>query len=602
MPGIFGHLGSYEGEFDALRQEFSKPWEEADFFSFRWGCLGGHAFGTGSALHVSGKHFYFAINGEALSYSLLAKKVNEIDSLKSDKEILDLAAVCKGSIAIIDVRMRVCHLATEHTGTFPLYYAQKNGVLLFSSKLKSLARVLDSSPDHVGIFEFLHRRYTFNGRTHFQNISRILPGQVISYYLDSKRLLVQEPKIAWICKKTLNSEKKITPDLLWDTLSTAVKGSFDNEKRHALMMSGGWDSRLLLCAMLSQLNSKKVLAYSFGDLNSRELKLVNQICHLVGVECLQEPLDEGLYEPSFLQKIFERVECVIFPQWHRAAERLAGIDVKSVSAGVYGEVLGGHYGPGMLFNGVRKVTTVGRGLIGLPVQFNVFELLRFPKLTEKPRFLAEAFGIALNDVTQEINVDIESSLHHLVRQGLEDSEQLLEAFIALNRGSKYINQQLLSCRTILDVTLPFLDLNFLKLSRQIPLKTKIHNSIHREILLQYGPALLQFPTSAILVPAAWPILIQETTRALRKLHDEVHRKLNSALSGHIGPSHTNNLGLEFLRNGNALRKLLDDLRCDMWDRNALACSISKAADFKEDNLLSLSYNFLTIYTTDLMLR
>lgn len=602
MPGIFGALGCHQESFNSLQKDFLRIWKSCEFLSFFGGCLGGHAFGTASALYASGKNYYFAINGEALSYSLLASKAKGINTLESHTEFLDLAAACKGSVVIVDLRLRVCHLAAEHTGTFPLYYAQKNGSLLFSSHIKPLASALHASPDQVGIIEFLFRRYTFNGRTHFQKIFRLLPGQVISYYLDSERIIVRDPKITWLDQKQIHPNNKISSEVLWDALTTAVKGCFDNEGRHALMMSGGWDSRVLLCAMLDQFDNKNLCAYSFGEPHSRELKLASQICNLAGIECIQEPLDEGLYEPDYLQKIFHRVENTLFPHWHRAAERLAGIGVRSVSAGVYGEVLGGHYGPGMFLNGKRKFSAAGRELFGLPVQFNILELLRFPIVLERPSFLTQAFWDGLIDVTHEINADIESSLQQLANHDLESSEQLIEAFVALNRGSTFINQQLLSCRTTLDVALPFINFNFLKLSSQVPLKAKIHNSIHRNLLQKYGSPLLQFPTAATLVPAFMPIQFQEASRVIRILYDEIHKKLNKVSKGYIGPPPTESLGLEFLRNGNVLRKLLDDLRCDIWDRNALARSIAKAGEHKEHNILSLSYSFLKIYTTDLMLR
>lgn len=602
MPGIFGALGCHQEEIAVLQQEFLKIWNNCGKVTFPGGCLGGHAFGEASALHTRGGDFYVAINGEASSYSLISNKIKEINSLESYTDVLNLASACKGSVAIVDLHLRVCHLATEHTGTFPLYYAQKNGTLLFSSHIKPLASALYASPDQVGIMEFLVRRYTFNGRTYFQKISRLLPGQVLSYDLDSEQLLVREPYIAWLGKKSLYPNGNVPFEVLWSALTTAVRSCFEKGGRHALMMSGGWDSRFLLGAMLDQFDNHNVCAYSFGDPHCRELKLVRQICNLVGIECIQEPLDDGLYEPAFLQKIFQRVEHTLFPHWHRAAESLAEIEVRTVSAGVYGEVLGGHYGPGMLLNGIKKISAVGRELIGLSVPFNLLELLRFPNVIRNPSFLAEEFLDGINGITQEMNADIEFSLHQIANHDVQSSEQLLEAFIALNRGSTFINQHLLTCGTTLDVALPFIDLNFLTLASQIPLKLKIHNSIHRKLLQQYGAPLLQLPTASILVPAHMPILFQEASRVVRKLQDEVYNKLNKVSHGYIGPAPSEYLGLEFLRNGKALRKILDDLRCDMWNRKSLERSISKAVEHKEYSLRSLSYDFLKVYTIDLMLR
>jgi asparagine synthetase B (glutamine-hydrolysing) len=362
-------------------------------------------------------------------------------------------------------------------------------------------------------------------------------------------------------------------EVIWDGLSTAVRRCFDSEKRHGLMMSAGWDSRLLLGAMLEHLGNHKVVAYTWGNPRSHELQVANQICRSTGVECIVKPLDDSLYEPSFLERTFNRVENVLYPQWHRASEQLAEIGVQSVSAGVYGEVLGGHYGPEMALAGMRKAIVVGAALIGIPVLFNAFERLRSPGRARKPWW------------------------RDLEQLSIKNREQLIEAFMALTRGSRLINQQILSCRTDLDVALPFIDFDLLKIASQIPQSAKIHNTINRNLLQRYKASLLQFATGATLVPASMPILSQEVSRVIRLLSDNVSTKVNK-----FTRSRLSSRGLDFLRNGRALRTILDDLRSDIWDRNAIEQSIKNVAEHKEANMLDVHKNFLTIYTTDLMLR
>lgn len=604
MPGICGALGADKEEYRSYWREFSQPWTDCELISFPGGFLGGHAFGSATAVRTLNEHRYCALDGETSIYSVSPRE--EMTGLaRPSGESLDLGKACKGNVAHVDVRSRVCHLEAEQTGTFPLYYTRTtSGQLLFSSRLRPLARAVHAAPDSVGISEFLAKRHTFHRRTQYQNIFRLLPGQVVDYHLDSCQLTVREPRITWVGNKEMYPGP-IDCEVLWNSLNTAVRRSFDLEKRHALMMSGGWDSRLLLSAMVEQLSNHKVIAYSWGDPRSRELQIVNKICRSVGVECILEPLDDTLYEPGFLGRAFNRVEHVLFPQWYRASEQLSGIGVQSVSAGVYGEILGGHYGPSMALTGMRKAIAVGAALIGIPVQFNSFERLRFPGVPRKPRFLTMAAWTDMCDTARQMNNDIDSAWQDIEKLGTENREQLMEAFVALTRGSRYINQQILSCRTDLDVALPFIDIDLLTLASQIPQSAKIHNTISRRLLRQYGSPLLQFTTGATLVPASMPIVFQEASRAIRTLHDNVYGTLSRFTKGAVGPSRSDFLGLDFLRNGTAFRRILDDLRLDIWDRVAIEQSIKNVAEHKEaatTSLVNISSNFLTIYTTDLMLR
>jgi len=602
MPGICGALGADKEEYSGLWREFSQPWADCKFMSITGGFLGSHAFGAASAIRTLNESCHLVVDGEASIYSSVPTQENDTGLFRTSSEGLHLTEACKGNVVQVDLRSRICHFEAEQTGTFPLYYTlTASGQLLFSSRLRPLARVINASPDLVGISEFLTKRYTFHRRTQYQNIFRLLPGQAVDYHLDSRQLTVRKPRIPWARNK-VSDPNRIDCEALWDGLRSAVRRCFDSEKRHALMMSGGWDSRLLLCAMLEQLGNEKVVAYSWGDAHSRELQVAKKICQSVGVECIVEPLADTLYEPGFLEKTFNRVENVLFPQWHRASEQLSGIGVRSMSAGVYGEVLGGRYGPAIALAGMRKAIVVGAKLIGIPVLFNSFERLRFPDEAKKRWFLTKAAWAGMHDATREMYNDIESVWRDLEQLGIENREQLIEAFVALTGGSRLINQQILSCRTDLDVALPFIDFDLLKLASQIPQSAKIHNSMSRKLLQRYGAPLLQFETGATLVPASMPIFFQEASRVIRLLGDNVSEKLNKSTKGSIRSSRLGFWGLDFLRNGRALRKILDDLRSDIWDRDAIEQSIKDVTEHKEANMLWIHNDFLTIYTTDLMLR
>ena len=605
MPGICGALRVDKEEYSSLWKEFSQPWTDCKFMSFPGGFLGGHAFGSASAIRTLNEYYYLAVDGEASIYSSVPTREEVTGPFWTSLESLDPVAACKGNVVAVDLHSRLCYLKAEQTGTFPLYYAlTSGGQLLFSSRLKPLSRAINASPDLAGVLEFISTRHTFYRRTHYQRIFRLLPGQTITYQLDSGQLTVREPRITWIGNREGRHED-LDCETLWGGLKTVVRKGFDSEKRHALMMSAGWDSRLLLCAMMKELGNDRIVAYTWGDPYSRELKVVNQMCRSAGVECILEPLDDTLYEPAFLQKAFDRVENVLFPQWHRASEQLSEIGVQSVASGVYGEVLGGHYGPAMTLTGMRKAIVVAAALIGIPVQFDTFEHLRFPSVAKKPWYLTKTAWADLLDASQDRDCDIESVWRDLEKLDTKISEQLIEAFMALTRGSRYINQQILSCRTGLDVALPFIDLDLLKLASQIPQCSKIHNTLNRKLLQRHGSSLLRFTTGATLVPAFMPILLQEASRVIRNVQDNIFEKLNGMTKGSIRPSRSDFFGLDFLRNGRAFRRILDDLRSDMWDRDTIELAIKDVAGYSQANnrrISYMSYNFLTMYTTDLMLR
>jgi hypothetical protein len=285
--------------------------------------------------------------------------------------------------------------------------------------------------------------------------------------------------------------------------------------------------------------------------------------------------------------------------------------VRSVSAGVYGEGLGGHYGSMMLVNGARKIPVLAAELLGWPHHFgistnaDVYDFLHIRHLV-KPWHVQEMFWDSV-DLEGAMNADIEVTLKRLQNRGIVSSKQLIEAFITEQRGAQYVNSQLLSCRTSLDISIPYADRDLFTLASRIPLTTKIHNAVNREMLRQQDADLLRFSTAATLVPAAWPIWAQEVSRLIRHLRENTHWRLHFATHGRIQSPHMGWWYWESLRNGEVLNGLVDDLQCDFWNKNAVQNRIS---DINKQVFRGETYSptavllqcLLKDYYYDLMLR
>ncbi|TMA37286.1 MAG: hypothetical protein E6J79_10920 [Deltaproteobacteria bacterium] len=427
MPGIFGGVGCPPHLHEALRADFAAAYGASDAVSVAGGMLGGHAFGSQSALHVAPDGDRFAVDGEPSLYR------STLPPYRVRSDALELEPTCKGNVAVVSARSRTWHLATEWTGSFPLYYVVVDGGLLFSSRLRPLARIAGASLDLVGILEVLERYSTLAGRTHFEEIRRLLPGQILRYEPGSGRLSVRETSALWAGDRGEAGDGGDAVEQAWVALGDSVRRSLGGPGRHAVMMSGGWDSRTLLAAMLEQAGRDPLLAYTHGDLGSREIGLVERICGWAGVELHREPLGEAMYDLDALERGFERTENLMFPHWHRAGAVLAGLGLSSVSAGVYGEVLGGHYGPSMVVGGVRKMAAVAAALVGRSVgSRNGHQAARdflLARRVARPWYLAPAAWAATADAAASLDADLEAALQRLERRGVVTGDELVEAFV-----------------------------------------------------------------------------------------------------------------------------------------------------------------------------
>ena len=111
MPGIFGGVGCPPALYEALRADFAATYGKSEAVHTAGGMLGGHAFGSRSALHVAPGGGHFAVDGE-LSIYRLAEDFARGDApcfyrLRSGE--LDLEPTCKGNVAAIDPRSGAWH-------------------------------------------------------------------------------------------------------------------------------------------------------------------------------------------------------------------------------------------------------------------------------------------------------------------------------------------------------------------------------------------------------------------------------------------------------------------------------------------------------------
>ena len=155
MPGIFGGFGCKQEQYEALNNSFKSIWGECESISLPNGFIGGHAFSKDSALHVTREGLHFAVDGENSLYknaSQFAQK-GEPSLFQLQKYRLEPGVCCKGNVAMVDKDNNTLYLATEWTGSFPLYYTRVEDGLLFSSHLRPLSKIVSATPDPIGIIQ-----------------------------------------------------------------------------------------------------------------------------------------------------------------------------------------------------------------------------------------------------------------------------------------------------------------------------------------------------------------------------------------------------------------------------------------------------------------
>lgn len=599
MPGLFGVVGSTPEAREQLADAFAAIWPTSQMLEGVGHVLGAHRFGPEAALAAVDDGRLVAIDGESDTY----RRFSEALSLSNSASQIESAAIDRlrdetvGNVTIVDpVRGRIT-LSTDPSGTFPLYYCRVGDGLAFCSLTRPLAALTNASTNHHAVRQYLRQAWIVGEETVFHGVHRLLPGQTLRFEQGGSPVIT-EGTTAWIRGGDREDE---CIESVWHAIESNAASAMQRGP-YALMMSGGWDSRTLLAAI--SWGNAGASCYSHGDMQSRELQLVRELCDLSDIACRLEPLDDRMFEAQLLADGFNRTESLSFPHWHLAGQLLQEGGTHSVSAGILGEIIGGHYGPTMIGSNLTRARTLLSTLVGSIPSLVVDRKLDPRQMLSRsgatsPWYLEQDYAQSLSNEAEHYNGAIEAELDRHTRRGVTDPSALIEAFITEQRGSQYIAAQLRSCRAHLDVCVPYASRAAFVAATQLPLSHRIHNRLSRELLRRHAPTLLQLPMAATLVSARRSILLQEASRAVRKLGESAWYRARKIISPDAVPPRLGWVDFEFLSDSRALHELIESLEQPFWNRSKMADRVDRRV--LKGTAHPIFDQFMKIKTLDLLL-
>jgi hypothetical protein len=473
--------------------------------------------------------------------------------------------------------------------------------------MRPLAAGLRTRADALGITQYLTHAYYGADRSLWAGVRRLQPGQSLTYNFDERRLTLAEHSTAWRTQQGSLGELSRLADEFWSRLSDAVRADDIAYPARMIMCSGGWDSRTLLATAVAFAERDRILAYTHGDPASREVEISHRLAAAAGIAFHQAPIDFRCFALDLLNDIFRAEEHVSFPHWARAGAYSAG-QGSVISAGVFGEVAGGHYGSAMLMSARRKGQAIALELLGLgaprPTSATQAELVRLvtPASLQRPWVVNRDWWAAANVSLDQWRDDARLDFERLSVRGVEAADQLIEAYVTEHRGSQYIAAQLRASRTYSDVEIPFGQREAFEWATTVPYAAKVHNRLNQSMLRSHAAWTMAFPMAATLAKAHRPLLVQEASRLVRRTMESVTAR-SRRLSGLAPrPPRLSWVNFEFLRPGRELHAIVDDLQGELWDRAALRDRINQCAAGAPVSMHSMADHLLKLYTLDLGMR
>ena len=497
-----------------------------------------------------------------------------------------------------------CHLtgyiwvAIDLLGCFPMSVRSNQNVLSFSDQVHEL-RYPHDEPNLLAAVEFLRFGYCVGSHTPIEGVTKLQPGTISRYDIAGSETLSRDGSPLWSVENTTQAF-----DQGVENFSEKLVGAVSVPGSIRLMMSGGWDSRLLLAAIMAAGKKAETRLHFHGDIESREAGIVKAMASECEMPLHLARLSSEFYAPDKLAEAFGAYESVSYPYWH--AVRTSAEPCDQVMAGIFGEVVGGHYGPPMVMSGARKLL-VSLGWVSAPGSMTRFSsdgrgvsdaiaMFRQHKYPLPWYMKVDCWNDQFVDSHIKVERNIANEFTRYQERGVQATHRLVEAFITEHRGAQLIASQLRSAAGLGEFSAPFSNRSLIELAAEIPFGQKAFNRFTQAAIRRLSPGLLKFPTAATLFPAKHTIPLLELGRVLRITGERLG--ISSWNTASRGTPRLSWVNFQNIAESGVLEEIVDSLRLDWWDKPRMHEAIKKTT---ASNSHPMTHMLMKIKTLDLIL-
>lgn len=482
----------------------------------------------------------------------------------------------RGVCVAINQKASVLKILNDCYGAFSVFFS-KNTERHWLIASDSISLFDDFEIDWTAFYQFLSFGYIIGHYSIFRDVSRLMANSMLRIENHSTSVECESMPLKnfWQIQGGATREKI-------DSLVDILKYEAGGIERPLLMMSGGWDSRLLLAAI----KNFDPLLYTHGNLASREASIVRDISRCLDLDLFEHDFSNDSFDRTLFQDYLDRNESMMFSHW-AAAGRLAMERSLVLTAGTFGEVLGGHYGTLNSLPAKKKYLSLFAHMVGggevVDRFLNLQEIEQVSEILEISNY--NVFWMLREDISdqlrkqrllEESNDRLHSVLYSYRDQGTDDAQAIYERFYTEHRGGQYINLQLKNSARNGQFRNAFTNRDLVSVVSSINFAARAHNKLNKKIVKKLCPTLLQFPLAATLANAGRPLLVQEVSRAARKVIEkggrakDVYNALCRYPDKQFGWNDFSRVvGKEFI--GEANRFLTDNC----WNQSAVAGVLQK---------------------------
>ncbi len=212
---------------------------------------------------------------------------HKVSVTEAINEIVNAQYSCFGLVVETETH---CLAIADQVRSYPIYYVDFDSQIFLGMELSSPSlQRFTCNQDKDATLEFLLCGYVLGNRTLFQKINVLRAGELLSIDKSSGKVVVHR-YFRYLPQKTSPIDESNLIKAFGDVLDCVFERIIHhaNNRPIWLPLSGGVDSRLILCKLVEQ-GYKNVTAFSYGVNHNHEIKRAKKVANALGVRWLCVP-------------------------------------------------------------------------------------------------------------------------------------------------------------------------------------------------------------------------------------------------------------------------------------------------------------------------
>jgi asparagine synthase (glutamine-hydrolysing) len=186
------------------------------------------------------------------------------------------------AVAIWDKAANRLLLANDRLGLHPLYYAQRNGSLMFASGVRALLAdpALARHVDLMAVSQFLSFEYVLGDRTLLREVQMLPPASLLTF-CNGQLTIRSYWRLQFDDTYPLRSQESYFEEFIY-LMRQAVARQIRNRLPAGILLSGGLDSRMILAFLCE--NAGPPYTFTFGIPGCDDARLARELAAQAGTE------------------------------------------------------------------------------------------------------------------------------------------------------------------------------------------------------------------------------------------------------------------------------------------------------------------------------